>query len=371
MAGSFARTFRYIRSWLTGRHDLVTGEVALDREGTEVPATFVVPRRASRPDGARLPAWIVLHGITRPGREHAQLVRFTRALASGGCAVLIPEVPEWRRLELAPAKTLPTIVASLRALDAIDIVDETRVGLAGFSFGSPQAIAASAHPDLVGRLAGVVGFGGYCDLERTVLFQVTGHHEWAGTEERLRPDPYGRWIVAANYLTAVPGLEDCVRVADGLRWMAAAAGDRGVVAWDPLLDPVRAEVRARLVGPTERDVFGLLAPDGGGAAEGPEAVELSHALADAARRVDPAIEPGPVLGAAPGPVHLLHGVRDHLIPYTEMLRLAALLPESALRQATITRLFAHSSQDPLPGVVEGARETVRFVRALSDLLAVV
>jgi hypothetical protein len=70
-------------------------------------------------------------------------------------------------------------------------------------------------------------------------------------------------------------------------------------------------------------------------------------------------------------VHLLHGLRDHLIPYTEMLRLKGLLPAGVVRQATVTRLFAHSAQDPFPGLVDGARETVRFVRALSHLLAVV
>jgi pimeloyl-ACP methyl ester carboxylesterase len=367
MPGSPARTFHYIRSWLTGRDDLVSGELALDREGTEVPATFLTPRACAPP----LPAWIVLHGITRPGREHAQLVRFTRALAAGGCAVLVPEVPEWRRLDLAPATTLPTIVASLRALEARDDIDGGRVGLAGFSFGSPQAIAASAHPDLRDRLAGVVGFGGYCDLERTVLFQVTGRHEWEGRELHLRPDPYGRWIVAANYLTAIPGLEDCAPVADGLRRLATAAGDRGVMSWDERLDPIKEEVRAGLGPGRGRDVFELLAPGGGGDAAGAEAVELAHALAGAARRVDPAIEPGPVLALTTAPVHLMHGLRDHLIPFTEMLRLAALLPQGVVRQATVTRLFAHSRQDPFPGVVEGARETARFVRALSQLLGVV
>ena len=176
MPGSPARTFHYIRSWLTGRDDLVSRELVLDRGGTQVPGTFLAPRGRRGP----LPAWIVMHGITRPGREHAQLARFTRALAAGGCAVLLPEVPEWRRLDLAPTTTLPTVLAALRALESLEDVDAGRVGLAGFSFGSPQAIAASAHPDLRGRLAGVVGFGGYCDLERTVLFQLTGRHEWGG-----------------------------------------------------------------------------------------------------------------------------------------------------------------------------------------------
>jgi len=364
------RTFHYVRSWLTGRDDLVSGELVLDRDGTDVPATLLMPRGGSLP----LPAWVVLHGITRPGREHAQLVRFTRALASTGSAVLVPEVPEWRELDLAPALTLPTVIASVHALERHARVDGERIGLVGFSFGSPQALAASAHPDVRGRLAGVVGFGGYCDLERTILFQLTGDHEWEGRTHHLRPDPYGRWIVAANYLTAVPGMEDAHDVAGGLRRLAALAGDLGVMSWDARLDPVKEEIRARFGPGRNREVFDLLAPRLEHGREGTAATEvlaIGHDLAAAARRVDPAVEPGPLLGETPGPVHLMHGLRDHLIPFTEMYRLASLIPATAECRATVTPLFGHSSQDPFPGLWGGAREGVRFARALSLLLGVV
>jgi pimeloyl-ACP methyl ester carboxylesterase len=364
------RTLHYIRSWLTGRDDLVAGELVLDRDGTEVPATLLLPRARARP----LPAWVVLHGITRPGREHAQLVRFTRALASAGSAVLVPEVPEWRALDLAPGLTLPTVVASVRALERHERIDGRRIGLVGFSFGSPQALAASAHPDVRGRLAGVVGFGGYCDLERTILFQLTGEHEWGGRTYHLRPDPYGRWIVAANYLTAVPGMEDALAVAGGLRRLAAMAGDLGVMSWDEQLEPLKEEIRARLGPGRHREVFDLLAPaieHERGRATSAEIRSIGHELAAAARRVDPAVEPGPLLAETPGPVHLLHGLRDHLIPFTEMYRLAGMLPTAAECRATVTPLFGHSSRDPFPGLWDGARESVRFGRALSRLLGVV
>src|SRR5688500_11062122 len=95
----------FARSWLTGRADVVAREVELDRSDRRVPATLLAPARRSRPP---LPGWILLHGVTVPGREHAQLVRFARSLAHTGAAVLIPEVPEWKALRLAPALTVPT-----------------------------------------------------------------------------------------------------------------------------------------------------------------------------------------------------------------------------------------------------------------------
>jgi pimeloyl-ACP methyl ester carboxylesterase len=217
----------------------------------------------------------------------------------------------------------------------------------------------------------VVGFGGYCDLERTILFQLTGRHDWEGEAHRLRPDPYGRWIVAANYLTCVPGFEDAREAADGLREMAALAGDVGVISWDPSLDAAKEEIRARIPAGHQRDAFSFFCPTRGADPDGEEAVAMAHALAAAARRADPDIEPAPQLRDVPGPVHLLHGQQDHLIPFTELHRLHAALPPHVSVQATVTPLFGHSSQDPFPGVVEGVRETARFLRALDGVLGVI
>jgi dienelactone hydrolase len=349
-----------------GRHDVETAEVDLDRGGESVPATLLTPRR---PDGA-LPAWIILHGITRPGRAHRQLVRFTHALSSGGCAVLVPEVPEWRELDLAPGLTLPTVRAALRFLASYGISSQDDgVGLLGFSFGAPQAIAASSDPSVRDHLAGVAGFGGYCDLERTIAFQFTGRHEWQGEDHHLRPDPYGRWIVGANYLTTVPGLEDLGEVAQGLRALASAAGDRGIPSWSPELEGDKQDMRATL---PERmhDVFDLFVPRPGMDPDPVAGREMAHALAAAGRTVDPLIEPALQFLGVQGPVHLLHGRQDHLIPFSEALRLEQALPANTVASATITRLFGHSAQDPLPGPVESVREGVRFLGALGRILGV-
>ena len=106
------RTFRAVKSWLTHKAATTEYETLLDRGDRQVPASVIVPRGTNR----RLPGWIVLHGITRPGRFHPNLLRFVRALASSGLAVLVPQVPEWRDLRLAPEVTLPTLRGALEGL---------------------------------------------------------------------------------------------------------------------------------------------------------------------------------------------------------------------------------------------------------------
>jgi pimeloyl-ACP methyl ester carboxylesterase len=366
MPPTMFRTFRYTACWLTGRASLVTREIQLDRAGTPVPATLIMPAGAGRP----LPTWIVLHGITRPGRAHPTLVRFTRALAASRCAVLVPEVPEWRELSLATHLTVPTIEAGLAALAALDEVAHLPVGLVGFSFGAPQAIAASADPAICDRIGGVVGFGGFCDLEHTLRFQFTGEHEWGRDRHHLRPDPYGRWIVGANYLTAIPGYEGRGAAADALRRLAAVAGDSGILSWDATFEEPKGELR-RALPAEDREVFDLFAPASPAEPDRAAGEAMAVALADAGRRVEPAIEATRSFGDVRGPIHILHGRQDHLIPFSEAFRLRDALPPEAVAGATVTSLFGHSARDPFPGLVEGARETVSFFRALTGVLGVV
>jgi len=360
-----ARTLRYVRTWLSDRARLIAEELELDRDGTTVPATLV------RPDSkGPWPAWIVLHGITRPGRTHAQLVRFTRALASTGCAVLVPEVPEWKELDLAPDRTGPTIRASMDQLLANPDIRGDRFGLVGFSFGSPQAVAAAGDPDIARHLKGVVGFGGYCDLERTIRFQFTGRHEWDGETHHLQPDPYGRWIVGANYLASIPGYEEMDDVARALRELAASAGDLGIVSWDPRFDADKVALGQGMA-PAHRDMFDFFAPPTGVEPDPETAAEMAYALSQAAHKVDPEVEPIPRIDGVRIPVHIIHGRNDRLIPFSEGLRLARALPAGASPRATITPLFAHSTSDSFPGAIQGAKDAAVFLKAMRGVMGLV
>ena len=363
MASSLLRTARFLGSWITGRSP-VTEREAECRDGDDLfPATLYAPA-AGPTDGA---GWIVLHGITRPGRAHPTLVRFARALASSGARVVVPEIEAWTELRLAPERTVPAVRGALRLLEADTGDGGSLPGLVGFSFGAPQVVLASLDPELRGRLAGVTGFGGYCDLERTVTFQFTGEHTWEGRTHHHRPDPYGRWVIGANYLTGVPEHGDADDVARALWRLAALAGERRIESWDPRYDPVKAQLREEIA-PRRRGLFDLFAPPADGEPERGEAEDLIPRLAAACRAASPLMDPGPLLPAPPSPVRLVHGRNDHLIPFTATLRLRRAFPEGSDVDATVTGLFAHSDESPLRAGIEAIREAGVFVRALGDVL---
>ncbi|MDA0329772.1 MAG: hypothetical protein O2958_12290 [Gemmatimonadetes bacterium] len=363
------RTLRYARAWLSESAEVVQDEILLDRDGTTVPATLVRPRKSSGP----LPAWIVMHGITRQGRAHDQLVRFTRSVAATGTVTIVPEVPEWRALDLAPHLSAPTIKAAIAGLRSSGAARDERVGVIGFSFGAPHAIASSGDPTLRDDIAGTAGFGGYCHLESMFRFMMTGRHSWRGEEHVLEPDPYARWIAAANYLTAIPDHEDAGDVASALRELAVQAGNSGSPSWHAIHDVIIVKLREG-VAESRRTLFDLFAPlsttRSNGTKVGADAPSVAEGLSEAGRRIDPMIDPREALGAVDRPVHILHGRTDRLMPFTEGYRLHSAMPRSTRTQLTITRLFGHSGQDPFP-FARTLSEVPRLARGMSGLLGVV
>ncbi len=96
------------------------------------------------------------------------------------------------------------------------------------------------------------------------------------------------------------------------------------------------------------------------------------ALAEAAIRVDPLIEPGPLLPRLGVRTLLAHGRDDRLVPFTETLRLGQAIPRHCRDSLTVTSLFAHSALNAGPrGPIGLGREAVRFIRLLHRLLGFV
>lgn len=357
-----SRVARFLNAYARQRAPGVVEEEAVvpTRHG-DLPGTLLLPGRANT--GQR---WVVLHGVTVPGARHPVLRRFARALAAAGGTVLIPEIGIWSDLRVDPEIADGLIEDSARHL-ARRPPRGDGVGVIGFSFGATQALITASRPEARPFISRVVGFGGYCDLARSIRFMLVGEHEWKGRRHAVEPDPYGRWVLAANFLTDVPGCRAMEAVASAAHELAAEAGRRFVYAGDADLDPLKARLAERLAD-DERRIWGILAPRAGHLPPREAAVELGDALAAAALRRFPQLDPRPVLPRLHQRVVLAHGYDDRLIPYSESLRLLEHLPDRTRPQLTITRLFAHSRGAEGIRIRDYPREAVRFLRLLGRAL---
>jgi predicted esterase len=348
-------------------------EVLVETAGGSRNATVFAP--AGWPRGR--PGWILLHGITVPGRHHDALRRMARSLAAAGHYVIAPEVTPWRELRVDPGESLPAVHAGLAGLAARTDADMNRIGLIGFSVAGRWAFSVAAQEQP--RLKAVAAMGGYWDIERTLTAMVVGEHDWDGRRYRYDPDPYGRWIMGANLLPLLHGDRfgsepDRARAADALHHLVRTAGQNSAMARTPVFDSLNASLREELPD-NVRPVWDLLAPRSFEQVDDrPTARELARLMAAAA------VERYPLLASIEGldglrlPLVLLHGRADRLIPFTETLRLAEHLPVAALRRVTITRLFGHTrsreARPPRNPVARG-REFAGFAATIQALLAAV
>jgi pimeloyl-ACP methyl ester carboxylesterase len=345
-------------------------ELLLPDDGGQRAATAYMPEATLN----RGPAWVLLHGITVPGRHHVALRRMGRALAAAGHIALVPEVERWRGLEVTTRETGPALRAAREALRGWRQVDPERIGVMAFSVAATWALEFAASN--AGAFAAVVGIGGYGDPQRMLRAMVVGEHEWEGVTHRYTPDPYGRWIMGGTILPLLQGdafglHDERVRAAQALRALAVTAGRNGGFAGLPLYDTVIADLRATLPAGVHR-VFDVLAapsqqpvPD----IEGGRA--LADAMAEAALRHEPELDPSGRLDATAAPVVLLHGYADRLVPYSETLRLAEQVPAQVLRSVTVTKLLGHTRRSETAGIREPrafAREAAGFLHFVSTML---
>lgn len=364
MFKGLVRALRFGAAWKAASPRVVESEVEIPLPPGSFSATLLMPEGSTAP----LPGWVTLHGITRPGRNHPTLVRFVRALAASGAVVMVPEIPEWREMLLAPKKAAATLRAAILELAAREETLPGRLGAMGFSFGAPQALLAGMDPDLIPHLKTVASFGGYFDLERTVRFLFSGAHDWKGSHHRIDPDPYGRWVVGGNFLPGTEVHPDAAEVADALLKLARDAGDLQIPSWDPIHDPRKQELENSLPA-SGRTLFRRFAPDAGTPANPTDDdAPLISELANAARKASPLFDLRSRLDEIKVPVRLIHGRQDRLIPFTETLRLRDSFPPEADVRLFLTGLFAHSQRDPGRAPLSATREQVRFLRLMSVVL---
>jgi acetyl esterase/lipase len=246
-------------------------------------------------------ALVLVPGAAVLGRDEPRLQALARTLARAGFVVLVPELPEVRRLALSrhDADRVASAVRQLRQWQP-----GRPLGIAAVSYAvAPAVIAAlETNPQFI------VGIGGYHDSEAAIRFVTTGAFRPPGDPRQhvVAPNRYGRWA----FLLANAGrLEDpndtaALQTIATMRFRDSDA-DIGPVA-------------ARL-GPDGKAVLALVEN------RDPDAVtRLVGALPERVRREIDGLNLALYdLSKLHCHLILVHGRTDPLVPYSESLALAA------------------------------------------------
>lgn len=272
-----------------------------------------------RPGQAPLAGIVLVHGVAERGKDDPRLVAFASTLARARFLVLVPDLPNLRayRVRSEDAQTVARAFSHLASLP--ELPPGSQAGIGAFSYAVGPAVLAALSPEVRERVDFVLGIGGYYDLEQVLTFLTTGHFREQGRWRHRAPNDYGKWIFVLGVAELLPEPGD--RAA--LRRMARERlqGYRDYLYPDPdtggLDGPITAQGRAMVALLENQDPERV--PTLIGALPAPLRNELE--CLDLARRD---------LSRLQAHLILLHGTDDNIIPYTQSVALAAVVPGTQL-----------------------------------------
>jgi dienelactone hydrolase len=303
-------------AWVTSSPGVQSLQIR--RDGGSFPADLYTIK-----DGKKRAAILLTHGIIESGKDDPRLVRFARSLARCGFAVVVPELQGMKSFRIL-LSDVDDIVETFRAMASLtQIVDGTKLGLMGFSYGAGPTLMAAANPAIRDQVKFIVSFGGYYDPINVIRFITTGTYEYGNERGFIQPEVYGKWSFFMNNADYV-GNESDRRV---LRDIFEKESKK------------QKEEAARRVGDLSdrgRYLYELLNT------QDPSRVD------DLIRQTDVTfqgylqkISMAPVVPRLKAYLIIGHGSTDPLIPYTESLRLADAVPDQDRVHVAILRAFSH------------------------------
>jgi fermentation-respiration switch protein FrsA (DUF1100 family) len=256
------------------------------------------------PGGKVRAAMVLVPGAAVLGRDEPRLQAFARSFARAGFVVLVPELPEVRRLRLSRADA-DRVAAALRQLHKWQ--PAAPLGVAAISYAVAPAVIAALQDDIEPNVGFIAGVGGYRDTETVIRFVTTGVFRPIGSARAMHVEPnaYGRWAFLLANAGRLDDPEDARRLEDiaQLRFR------------DPGGDISR---RAAGLGPQGRSVLALVEnrdPDAvGGLIAG-----LPAGIRREIEGLDLALYD---LSKLRGHLILVHGRGDPMVPYSESQALA-------------------------------------------------
>jgi dienelactone hydrolase len=298
---------------------------------------------------------LLVPGVHAAGIVEPRLVGFARDLASMGHPVVTTQLDDLMHYRITARTTDMIEDAAAWLLSPRAPLQVDAVGMMGISFGGGLTIVAAGRPALRSRVAFVLSFGGHGDLPRTLRYLCTGVQPDGAHRP---PHDYGVAIILLGVAEQVvpPAQADPLRTAiltyleaSRLDLVDKAASAREFEHARSLADALPEPARTLMAYVNARDVNHL----------GP--ILLPHV---AAMGADPALSPARAPAPA-GPVYLLHGSDDNVIPSVESRLLARQLQDKGLVVHELeTPLITHAEVDRTAAITA----MLRLVKFWGNLL---
>jgi pimeloyl-ACP methyl ester carboxylesterase len=291
---------------------------------------------------------VLVPGVARKGYRDPRLVALANTLARARFAVLVPDLPNVRRLKVGPEDAHEIAMAFQYLAAQSVLAPKGRAGLAAASYAVGPAVLAAMEPGVRDKVRFVMGVGGYYDITEVLTFAITGYYrdttkrdaQW----QKMEPSEYAKWVFLLSNLERIPD-----------------ARDRGLlrqIAETKLENPrAKVSVPARRLGPQGKTFYELLTE------KDPERISarMEELPAPVRKDVEALNLASKDLTQLNAELILIHGRNDNSIPYTESKALAAAAPRS--------RLFLINNLAHVDIEKGGLTDALRLWCAIDELLS--
>lgn len=277
------------------------------------------------PQGARA-GIVLIPGVVEAGKDDVRLIALANSLARSRFAVLVPEIAGLRRFHTR-ASDVRVMADAFRYLVAQpELAPQGRAGFGGFSYGGGIVLLASLEPDIRDKVHYLMGFGGYYDMTSVVTYFTTGYYR----DERTGRPTYRR---PHDYLKKVFTISNSV--------LLKSPADRERVRALLEKDIKDSDKEIAKLAPDARALYDLVINE-----DSQRVATLIERLSPGIRKELDGINPSRRdLSKIRAQVILLHGRGDTMIPYTESIAIAKVLPKDKVKLFLIEG-YAHTDVKP-------------------------
>lgn len=268
---------------------------------------------------------VLVPGVVSAGKDDARLVALANTLARLRFAVLTPDLVGPRQLQVRSKDVREVADAFAYLVSRPELVPGGRAGIAGFSYGAGPVVLAGLEPDIREQVRFILAMGGYYNLESLVTYFTTGYFrdETTGRWRHLSPRPYALRVFGLSNTDLLIRDKDRQRLRASL-WDIDDIDNNGGMTPLTGLAPDAAALQNLLINEDPVRVPALMD-------------RLSPSMRAELEGINPA---GHDLSGLRAQVILLHGRSDNIIPYTESVALARVLPSTQVNLFLIDG-FAH------------------------------
>lgn len=270
-------------------------------------------------------AILIVPGATPQGVEDSRVNDVARSLARSGRTVFIPELELYR--ERFALEDLERIVAAVGGLAERS---NQPVTIVGFSYGGSLALVAAADPRMEGRLSRVATLGAYYDLVGVIQAVTTGGSLIGDRFIPWEGHPIAKELLAARTAQLLPEEER-----------------------ESLMEALEGRADPEDLAPSARSIYDLLVNK-----DPRQTALLVDRLPPAFLRVITEFSPSAFADRIDVPVMAMHSTDDPLVPYAELARLEAGMPQAEtstvhlLRHVDFEPTSAADWRDALPDFVQ-------------------